>query len=128
MKSLWENKQAYTLLVAFQSGSTSSTLAIAIKMEDFIGPRDVGHLFYRDTTAERQTDTEIRISCSGTCISRKDSAAAKNNGAVLGGRGSRPALTDSLGWWEYPTSLLCHVGTSCWLQEAAEPLRGGWCD
>ena len=87
MKSLWENKQAYTLLVALQSGSTSSTLAIAIKMEDFIGPRDVGHLFYRDTTAERQTDTEIRISCSGTCISRKDSAAAKNNGAVLGGAG-----------------------------------------
>ena len=42
--------------------------------------------------------------------------------------GSRPALTDSLGWWEHPPSLLCRVGASCWLQEAAELLRGGCCD
>lgn len=46
MKQLWENKQAYELLVALQRGSTSSTLTIAIKMEDFIGPRSGGHLSY----------------------------------------------------------------------------------
>ena len=57
MKSLWENKQAYTLLVALQSGSTSITLATAIKMEDFIGPRDVGHLFYKDTQLQRDRRT-----------------------------------------------------------------------
>lgn len=60
MKQLRENKQVYTLLVALQSGSTSSTLAIAIKMEGFIGPRHVGHLSYKDT----QTCTKMNGCCN----------------------------------------------------------------
>ena len=123
MKQLWENKQVYTLLVALQSGSTSSTLATAIKMEDSIGPRNVGHLSYKDTQTCTKTNGRCnRKSCALVSVfPGKTLQLLKITGQCYGANPDQHCPTGLPGLGEQPTSLLCHLGASCRLQEAAEP-------
>lgn len=118
MKQLWENKQAYALLVALQRGSMSSTLAIAIKMEDFVGPRSGGHLSYCTKT-------------NGLCNSKSRALVSVFPGKTLqllkitaqcyGGWESRPALPHRTPWAGGNSPHLCSA-TWEWAAGCRRPL------